>query len=329
MNELHLTAAVSDYDHVRDLVNHKVATPGMKINFLDLEIPEINGRFATYREWDVSECGLGKYVALRSRGDESIVAIPVFPTRAFRHSGVYVRADSPIHTFEELKGTRIGIPEWAQTAVVYARGFLMNQHGLELASVDWVRSGINVPGRSEKVKVSLPEGVRCEARTDKSLEDLLLDGELDAVISAMAPASFIRREGKIRRLLADPRSAEEAYWRETGIFPIMHVIGIRREIYDAYPWVAGNLILAFEEAKARSIARALDPTAWKFPVPFITDTMEHIVETFGEDYFPYGFAPNRPTLAAFTRYAYEQGVADRLMEPEELFAPTTLKSFKV
>jgi 4,5-dihydroxyphthalate decarboxylase len=322
MHELELSLAIHDYDHTRDLVEGRVPTPGIRLRPIPLTPPEINARFTRYREWHVSEFGLGKYIALRAAGDDTITAIPVFPARAFRQSAIYVTADSDLHALEELAGRRVGIPEWAQTAVVYARGFLVYQHGVALSSIDWIQAGVSRPGRVEKVRIQLPDGVRVTPRPDATLEQLLLAGDVDAIITAQPPDAYVAEDPRVRRLLADPRALEEAYYRETGVFPIMHTIALRRDTYDAHPWIAANLVTAFEAAKQRSYDRIFDAMGWRYPLPWISDHAEHLRRTFGRDFYPYGIAANRPTLEALTSFAYEQGVAARHLSVDELFAPT-------
>jgi 4,5-dihydroxyphthalate decarboxylase len=324
--DIALTIAISDYDHVRDLRDGRVETPGLDLRFFDLPIPQLFGRFTTYREWDISEFGMGKYVALKSQGDDTITAIPVFPSRTYRHTAFYVRGDSPLTKLEELAGKRIGVPEWAQTATVYARGVLTHL-GVDLASIEWSQAGVNEPGRREKVSLRLPEGVVVTPMPEDSLNDLLLGGRLDAVISAQAPTAFVAGDGSIRRLLADPYAEEERYYRETGVFPIMHTVAIKQALVDEHRWLAGNLVAAFEQAKKRSLARATDEMISRYPVPSISTLAGRAAETYGGDFWPYGLEANRRTLEAFLAFAYEQGVAARLLEPEELFAPTTLVSF--
>ena len=321
-----LTVAISDYDHVRDFASGAVAADGIAANFLTLTIEEIFFRFTRFREWDVSEMSMGKYVSLRSQGDTSLSAIPVFPSRVFRHSSIYVRRDGPVRVPADLKGRRVGVPEWAQTAAVYSRGALMHQYGLKLQDIDWYQAGVNQPGRAEKVKLALPPGTRLTPRADASLDDMLLAGELDAVLSAHPPASVERGDPRIVRLFEDYRAVEEAYWRDTGIFPIMHVVAIRSALLARHPWIAGNLLKAFEEAKRRSVARALEITATRFPVPWIYDTAAKAQAQFGE-LFPYGVEPNRVTLEAFLAYAHEQGVCHRLVAVDELFPETVRAQF--
>jgi 4,5-dihydroxyphthalate decarboxylase len=328
-SDIALTIAISDYDHVRDLRDGRVETPGLDLRFFDMPIPQLFGRFTTYREWDVSEFGMGKYVALKSRGDESLTAIPVFPSRTYRHTAIYVRSDSPLERLDELAGKRVGVPEWAQTAVVYVRGMLTQTAGVDLASIEWVQGGVNEPGRREKVAVHLPEGVGVEGGLDSSLDELLRTGQVDAVISAQPPAAFVAGDPSVRRLFANPLALEEAYFAATGIFPIMHVVAIRKDVMDAHPWVAGNLLSAFEEAKRRSLARVSDAMIPRFPLPWANLRADAARELFGHDFWPYGIDPNRTTLESFLRFAFEQGVAARLIAPEDLFTPQTHKPFRI
>jgi len=326
MNELELSLAIHDYDHTRDLVSGRITVPGIRLRPIPLEPPEINGRFSQYREWHVSEFGLGKYVAQKAAGDTSITAIPVFPARTFRQSCIYVRTDSDLDRPEQLAGRRVGIPEWAQTAVVYVRGFLVHHYGVDLASVEWHQAGVSAPGRVEKVSVELPAGVSVTRHPDTTLEALLFAGELDALVTAQPPAAFVARDPRIRRLLADPRAEEEAYYAATGVFPIMHTIAIRQDVLDANPWVAINLLRGFERAKRASYERLEDAMAPRLPLPFASDDFARARVLFGDDLYPYGVEPNRTTLQALLDFAFEQGVARRRLEVEELFAPTTIRA---
>ncbi len=329
MKNIHLTVAISSYDHVRDFVAGDVNAEGIDITPLNLVHEEIFYRFLKYREWDVSEVSFAKYVALRSQGDESLSAIPVFPSRAFRLSSFYVRRNGPISKPEDLAGKKVGIPEWAQTASVYTRGYLMHQIGIPLQDIAWFQAGVNGPGRTEKVALKVPQGVNYRQVTDRSLSEMLLASDLDAVLSARPPQAFLDGNPEIVRLFPDFLTAEEAYWRETRIFPIMHVIVLRTDILKSYPWAAMNLLKAFEEAKRRSLERALDFSASRFPIPWGSEYANRAVKIFGADYWPYGIEPNRVTLESFLQYAYEQGVCHRHLKPEELFPPSVQSSFVI
>ncbi len=329
MQQVHLTLAISDYDHVRDLTCGAVAAEGLELTRLNLPVEEIFYRFVRFREWDASEMSMGKYVALRSQNDQSLTAIPVFPSRVFRHSSIYVRRDGRVSRPEDLKGKRVGVPEWSQTATIYVRGFLMHEYGIRLQDVDWYRAGVNQPGRDENVALKLPEGVRLTPVMDTTLDAMLGNGTLDAVISAHPPESFTQKHLDIVRLFPNPLPVEEAYWRKTGIFPIMHTVVIRREVLSRHPWIAMNLFKAFEEAKRRSLARAVELTASRFPIPWGVEYASRSGELFGKDFWPYGIEPNRTTLEAFLRFACEQGVCQRPLTCEELFAEEVRSTFKI
>jgi 4,5-dihydroxyphthalate decarboxylase len=321
-----LTLAIGDYEHTRDVVTGQVPVQGVSLNVLNLPPEEAFFRFTFFREWEVSEMSMGKYVSLRSQEDTGIAAIPVFPSRVFRQSMIYVREGGKIDRPEQLKGKRIGVPEWAQTAVIYSRGYLVHQAKVPLASVEWVQAGVNEAGRVEKVKLKLPEGVRLRPEPQHSLNDMLLAGDIDAVLSARPPRGF---GSGIRRLFADYEAVEAAYFRETGIFPIMHVIVIKTEVLERHPWLAMNLYKAFEEAKRRSVARLSDITASHAPLAWLAPYTERMRALFGEDIWPYGLEKNRTTLQAFVDFAFEQGVCHRRLELEELFPKQVLTSFKV
>jgi 4,5-dihydroxyphthalate decarboxylase len=311
--------AVSEYDHVRDVVDGRVEVDGVDLTCLTLPVEEIFFRFTKFREWEISELSLAKYCALRSRGDDSLRGIPVFPSRVFRHSALFVRPDGPVDAPEALRGGRVGIPEWTVTATVYGRGILEHEYGVGLRDVTWVQGGTNEPGRAETLEVELPAGVTVERVADRSLNDLLLVGELDAILAPHPPTAATDGSGRIVRLFGDPRAVEEASYRRTGVFPIMHLIVLRADVDDAHPWLAASLVKAFSEARDRSLARLLDANASRFPVMWRPE----------EAAWPYGIEPNRTTLEAFLRFAHEQGVCARALAPEELFSERSRAAFRV
>jgi len=315
-NRLALTLALSPYDHTRDL-----APRGIELNVLELPIEEIFYRFTRFREFEASEMSSAKTVSLLALEQPDIIALPVFVSRVFRHSAIYVGKGSGIRRPKDLEGRRVGIPEWSQTAGIYARGLLAHEYGVDLAAIDWRQAGVREPGRIEKVELKLPKGVRVTAVAEKSLTEMIKTGELDAVISA--------REVPGERLFADYRAAELDYFRKTRIFPIMHMIVMRRGVYEQDRWIAMNLFQAFQEAKQRSVARLREIGISHVPLPWLSDTTRAWQEAIGEDFWPYGVEPNRPTLEAFLQYAYEQGVCRRKLAAEELFAPETLASYKI
>ena len=324
-----LTLAVSDYDHVRDLTSGRVAVEGVELTCLQLPVEEIFFRFTAFREWHVSELSLTKYVAMAGAGDTSVAAIPVFPSRVFRHSAFYVARDGPVREVGDLAGARIGVPEWFQTAGVWARGLLVHEFGLRLTDMHWFQAGVNQPGRVEKVGLNLPHTIRYGSRPDRSLNEMLLSGEIDAAFSARPPESFLQGDPRIIRLFPDFRVREEAYFAATGIFPIMHLLSIRRSVLDAYPWVAMNLLTAFEEAKDAAVRRALEITTSRSPVPWGVAHADEVAKLMGGDPWPYGVESNLNTLNAFCRFAHDQYVTPTLLRVEDLFPKEVIGKFKV
>jgi len=326
---IRLTLAINDSDHVRDVLSGVVPVDGVDLTPLILEAEEIFFRFSRGREWEVTELSMGKYATLRARGDDSVIAIPVFPSRVFRHSAIYIRPDGPREDPGSLAGTRIGIPEWSVTATVYARALLAHEYGVPLEGIEWVQAGTNEPGRVEGIAIDPPRGMTIVPERDRSLNELLMAGEIQAIIAPHAPDAFSDRSGRIIRILADTRAAEEDYYRRTGIYPIMHVLALRGDVYREYPWVAVNLLKAFTHAKDRSLMRLVDTNVSRSPLPWMPARALADEELFGRDLWPYGVDANRTTLEAFLTYVYEQGLCDRVLAPEDLFAPETLSTFRV
>src|SRR6185503_5147439 len=313
---LPLTLAIHPYDHARNL-----RPAGIDLTVLELEIEEIFFRFTKFREWDASEMSFAKTLSLMCQPAPGVMPIPVFPSRVFRHSAIYVGEKSSITRPKDLEGRRVGIPEWAQTAGIYVRGLLQHEYGVDLARIHWHQAGVRQPGRIEKVALKLPAGVEIEPVPDSSLAQMLAAGELDAAISARDPGG--------RRLFQNSQEMEEAYFRKTRIYPIMHVIVLRREAYERDRWIAMNLLKAFEEAKRESMRRLVDIGLSQVPMPWQAEHARRWRAVAGEDFWPYGIEPNRATLEPFLQYAFEQGVTERKLEVEELFAPETRESFKI
>ena len=329
MARIPLSLAIGEYDHVRDLQDGTVPVEGVDLTVLRLPVEEMFYRFVMHAEFDVSEVSFAKVVALIAQDDRRFVPLPVFPSRVFRHSSIYVRNGGSVAEPKDLGGRRVGVPEWAQTAAIYSRGLLAHEYGVDLASIHWHQAGVNEPGRREKVELALPAGVRLTVIADRSLSDMLVEGDLDAVLSARPPVSFSNGNPRIRRLFADYRPVELAYARKTGIFPIMHVVAMRREVYERDRWLAMNLFKAFDEARRRSLQRAADVTASFFPLPWIADELRIARELFGDDSWPYGIERNRTTLDAFLQFAFEQGVCRRLLDVDALFPEEVRGSFRI
>lgn len=329
MPDIALSLAISHYDHVCDLVRGRVRAEGITLTPVQLPVEEIFFRMTSFAEWDVAELSMAKYVSLVGAGEPPFRAIPVFPSRVFRQSAFYVATSAGIQQPQQLAGRRVGIPEWSQTAGIYARAYLQHQCGVRLRDIRWVQAGVDQPGRVEKATLSLPEGMTIERIADRSLNDMLLAGDLDAMITAREPAAFRARDLRIARLWPDYRPLEEAYYRETGVFPIMHVIVIRESALDRHPWIAMNLFKAFEEAKENSLRRLGSFATAQIPVAWCHHAVTEAQKVFGNDCWPYGIESNRRTLEAFLQYSYEQGVTAREVRLEELFLREVTAFFKV
>ncbi len=319
MADLPLRLAVSDYDHVRDLLSGAVRVPGVTLAVEQLPVGEIFQRALHGAEWDAHEMSFGMHVARVAAGDESLVAIPVFPSRMFRLSAFFVRPDGPVQRPEDLRGRRIGDPDWAMTAGIYARGWLQHEIGIAPAEMEWVQAGLDAPGRVETLRFHFPAGLKRSSRPETSLDTLLAAGEVDAVLSAQPPRGYF--EGRFRRLVPDVARAERDYLRRTGVFPIMHLIAIRRSVVEANPWLPAALLAGFEAAKRRSQARLADSMASRIPHPWAWTLAEEQRALFGEDPWPYGVARNRVTIDAFLDWCAEQGVGGRRVTTKELFWP--------
>jgi 4,5-dihydroxyphthalate decarboxylase len=323
-----ITMAMTGYDHVLDIARGRVEVTGVDLTYLELPAPEIFARFVANREWQVSELSLAKYVALRASGDDSLTAIPVFPSRSWRHSALFVDVDGPRHP-SDLAGKRIGVPEWAQTAAVWTRALLQHEWGVDLRGVSWVQAGLDQSGRREKVALRLPDGVSVTPMPGYSLDELLVAGEIDAILSAHAPASSRQPGSRIVRMATGGMDAEREYTTRTGIFPIMHIVAIRADVAAQFPWLAGNLMSSFEQSKANSLARLRELGVSRYPVPWLGAHLDEIRDVFGADPWPYGVDANRATLEAFVEYCAEQGVAETAIPIDQLFAQQVLDRVRI
>lgn len=331
LNNLKLTAALGDYDQTRDLALGRVRPVGIDLTVLNYNVEEIFYRFYERLEWEVSEFSMGMYTSAISRGDARFIAIPAFPSRVFRHSGIYVRAAGKIKAPADLIGKRVGVPQWSQTAGIYVRGLLQDVYGVPFRKIKWVQGGVNNPGREEPAILKLPEGVDLVSTPDRTLNEMLVCGDLDAVITARPPDAFLQ-SSDVKLLFPDYAKDELEYFRATGIFPIMHTIVIRRDVYEANRWIACNLFVALESAKERSLQRLADITASHVPLPWIDELRRRFLAAGAAQrggLWPYGVKHNMPTLEAFLRYAFEQGSCHRLLRPQELFAPEALAEIRV
>jgi 4,5-dihydroxyphthalate decarboxylase len=330
MARLNLTLACWDYDRTRALADRSVQPDGIDLNYLTLPVEETFFRMLRNQEFDVAEMSLSSYCVTLMRDPAPFVAIPVFPSRMFRHSSIYVSTAAGITQPSDLVGKRVASPEYQMTAPVWIRGILQDDYGVSVDEVTHVTGGEEEPNRDEKVKLTLPDRIRLEPiGSTQTLASMLATGEIAALFTARMPSTFKTQPSKVRRLFEDYVDVEKAYFRRTGIFPIMHVIALKRGIHERHPWVAGSLLKAFAMAQ-RATYESLDTTAaYKAMLPWLTANLEEARALMGDDYWSYGFAPNRHVLETFLRYHHEQGLSSRRLSPEELFAPGSLETFRI
>jgi 4,5-dihydroxyphthalate decarboxylase len=329
MSRLPITIASWDYDRVRALTDGRVEVEGCDVNYITMPVEECFERAFFHGEFEVAEIGFSPYLIALSRGPTPYIAVPVFLSRMFRHSAVYVRSDRGIDGPADLRGKRIGVPEYQMSAVLWFRGYLQDEFGIAPKDINWLQAGLENPGRRDKFPLNLPQGFPLTSRNDVSLSALLADGELDGVMSARRPSCFVNGHPKVRRLFPDYGAAERDYYRRTAIFPIMHALGVRRDIYENNRWLAASLYKAFLKAKRLADAEFAETTALKIGLPWITAEYEATTALMGEDFWSYGVAANRETLATMARYSYEQGLAVRLLAVDEMFAEGNLSETRV
>ena len=329
MNKLQLSIATEDYDHFRDFRLGTVQAEGIEHIWLMPELHEIFARFTFNREWDVTELSFAKFTAQVTREKPDIIGLPVFASRLFRFGAFYVNRKSGIKTAADLKGRSIGSPEWAHTAAVYMRGWLHHEAGVKLTDVHWYQAGANEAGRIEKVELDLPAGLKLTRVADKSLSEMLASGEIDCALIARPPDCFLAGHPDVGRLFPNFLEMEEEHYSQSKVYPIMHVIAVKRDIIDAHPWVARNLYNAFNESKRRSVERLLDPAVSRYPLPWLPTYARKMRDLFGGDPYPFGIEENRPTLELFLQYTFEQGIAHRHAKPEEIFPPGIMASVKI
>jgi len=331
MARLPITLACGDYDRTRALADGRVRVEGVDLTVLALSPEETFFRMVRFEEFDVAELSLSTFV-LTIQAGAPFVAIPVFPSRAFRHNGIYLHSAAGIESPEQLVGRRVGIAEYQLTANVWIRGILADFHHVPVNSVSYVTGGLHQPGREEKVAIPvLPEGVEVTSCPDgRTLSEMLVSGELDALYTPRVPRPFLDGDPRVRRLFPDVRQVEESYYQRTRIFPIMHVVAIRREIYQRSRWLASSLAKAFGQARDLAFRGLAETAALPYVLPWVYDEIARVQNLMGEDYWSYGLNDaNELALNTFLRYAREQGLAQDEIEPRDLFAPETLDSLTI
>jgi 4,5-dihydroxyphthalate decarboxylase len=329
MSRLPITIATWDYDRVRALTDGRVKVEGCDVNYITMPVEECFERAYFHGEFEVAEIGFSPYLIALSRGVAPYLAVPAFLSRMFRHSAVYIRTDRGIAGPADLRGKRIGLPEYQMSAVMWFRGYLQDELGIAAKDINWVQAGLETPSRRDKFPLNLPDGFPLVSANDATLTGMLADGELDAVMSARPPSCFLRGHPNVRRLFPDYRAAEREYYKKSGLFPIMHAVGIRRDLLEKNRWLAASVYKAFLQAKRLADADLAESTALKIGLPWVTAELEATQDVMGADFWPYGVTANHKTLATMARYSYEQGLAVRLLTVEEMFAEGNLSETKI
>ncbi|MFL4986482.1 MAG: ABC transporter substrate-binding protein [Xanthobacteraceae bacterium] len=320
-----ITIACGNYDRTRAILDGRVKVEGCATTYLPLYPEEIFHRAFRFQEFDVSELSFSSYLRTVAAGMSDYIGIPAFVSRIFRHSGIYIRTDAGIREPADLKGKRVGLPEYQITAVVWMRGMMQHEYGVLPTDIHWRNGGQEQPGRQERTPLKPIPGLDLEPLgPDETLVGLLRAGELDALFTARAPSSYLAGEPHIARLFPDTRAAEKAYFKKTGLFPIMHLVGIRKSLVAQYPWLPMSVYKAFCEAKALAMTDLTDVNALMVTLPWLEAETKETMATMGADFWKYGVHENIREIEALSQYAYEQGLVDRKVKVDELFAPSTL-----
>ena len=329
MAKLQLSVAMGDYDRTRALLDGRVQIDGVDPVYMTLYPEEMFFRAMRSQEFDICELSFSSYTVKTANGDCPYIAVPVFLSRAFRHTSIYVRKDR-IRQPEDLKGKRIGVPEYQLSANVWARAILQDDYGVHPEDVTWVRGGIETPGRPEKIALKLPQGVKLEsAPEDTTISDMLDRGEIDGFMAPRPPSAHVLANPNVGWLFDDPTATAKDYYKRTQVFPIMHVVGVRKTLAEQHPWLPGAVFKAFSQSKAAALDALSDTSATKVTLPFVEEQLKAARETMGEDYWSYGVAKNRQTLETFLRHHHSQGLSSRHLAVEEIFHPATYESYVI
>ena len=330
MSKLKLSFGCWNYDRTRALMDGRVQADGIDLNYLNMPVEETFFRMLRHKEFEVAEMSLSSYTVSLFSEARPFIAIPIFPSRFFRHSCIYVNAASGIREPKDLIGKRVGNPEYQMTAPAWIRGILQDEYQVPVDSVTYFTGGEEEPGRPEKLKLDLPPNIKVERiGADQTLSSMLASGEIDALYTARMPSSYLSSGGTVKRLFESYVGVEKAYYRKTKIFPIMHTVVIRRDVYEQNRWVAQSLYKAFCQAQAETYKDLYETAALKAMLPWLTAHVEEARAEMGDDFWPYGLEKNHTTLDTFLRYSFEQGLSKRKLNPEDLFAPESLEAFKI
>jgi 4,5-dihydroxyphthalate decarboxylase len=328
MADVTITLGCWNYDRLKPIIERRIGVEGCTVAPVVLKTEQLFPRAFQRQEFDVSELSFSSYLLQVTRGECAYVAIPVFPSRAFRHACIYVRTDRGIETPKDLEGKTVGVPEYQMTLALWLRGILQDSHGVDFRKIRYRTGGTNAPGRKERLPLKLPGHMDVKPIAEgHCLNDLLVSGELDAVMSPAPPLAFSQGSPLMRRLFSDVAQVERAYYRETGFFPIMHVVGVKKALVEQHPWLPANLFQAFVAAKAMTMGE-LDAIAKgnanRITLPWFAAEWEATKALMGEDFWPYGLPANRRELETLCRYSREQYLSERDLAVDELFDPSTM-----
>ena len=325
MAKLSLTVACAAYDRTWPLISGRVPIEGCDANFFVIDPSEAFVRAYRSQDFDVTELSASSHILTTARGDAHYVAVPAFVSRLFRHSSFYIRTDRGIQSAKDLRGKLVGVTEYQMTAGLWARGLLSDDYGVRAQDVHWRSGGMEKPGLTERTPIELTADIDLQPiQKDKTLSGMLEAGELDAMIAARAPSCFLRGAPNVARLWPDFRAAEEDYFLRTGLFPIMHLIGIRRSLVEAHPWLARSVLKAFTKGKDIALEEIEDVGINRASLPWLPADVARAKVVMGPDFWPYGFEANRKAIDCMSRWSKEQGLSHRLVAAEELFAPGSL-----
>lgn len=324
MRPLRISFGCTVSDRTRPLLEGRVAIEGCELERITGEPEDLFARALRNEEFDVTELSLSSYLVVLGDRTSPYLAVPAFPSRAFRHSAVYVRTDRGIDRPEDLVGMTVGVPEFQQTAALWVRGILADRHGVSPSAIRWRTGGLERPGGEERIPVQVREGIDLRPiDASSTLSVMLAEGRLDALVSPRPPSCFEAGDPQVRRLWPDHRAEERRFYRDTGLFPIMHVVAIRRSLAERHPWLAPNVFRGFAEAKRLAIHDLEQTNFLRVTLPWIElDTVRALM---GDDYWPYGLAANLPELESAIRWSVEEGLSSRSLDPSELFDAETLE----
>lgn len=328
--DIPITIACGDYDRVRAIKDGRVKVEGCDVTFIPLEPEEVFFRAFRYEEFDVCELSFSSYMRVTSQGKSPFVGIPAFVSRVFRHSGIYIRTDRGIEKPEDLKGKLVGVPEYQMTAPVWMRGMLEDEYGVKPIDIHWRNGGQEEAGRDERTPLTLTNGVDLQPiPEDRTLSEMFTAGELDAIMSARAPSPFLRGEPNIARLFPNYKEDERAYYEKTKMFPIMHLIGVKKTLAEKHPWLPGSLYKAFVQARDIAYREVREIAALNVTLPWVEAETLETIALMGPDYWRYGIKESAHEIEAITRYSYSQGLSERKLTAEDLFAPSTFEISKI